>query len=86
MTSEKVTWEEAIAFVSERLSEIATTYGKESIYIHGSESDPFDYLGWGRHGSQKHFGTPSAPQRFFPRPFTSAGIVKTMFGIPASTF
>ena len=80
----KVTWEEAIAFVSERLSEIATTHGKESVYIHGSEIDPFDYLA-GATWFANHFGTPYAPPRFFPGPFTSAGIVKTMFGIPAST-
>ena len=78
-----VTWQEALDFVSEKLSEIVTIYGKESIYIHGTETDPFDYLA-GATWFAKHFGISNTPARFFPRSFASGGPIKKMFGIPAS--
>jgi len=79
----KVTWDEAIAFVSGKLSEITATSGKNSIFIHGSETDPFGYIA-GSTWFAKNYGLINTPTRFFPRPFTSNGIIKKIFGIPAS--
>lgn len=79
----KATWDEAIAFVSEKLAKIASTNGTDSIYIHGLETDPPDFLA-GATWFAGLLGTPNIPERFFPRPFTAEGEIKKMFGIPAS--
>jgi anaerobic selenocysteine-containing dehydrogenase len=78
-----VTWDEAIAFVADKVSRQASTLGKDSLYLHGSETDPLDYLA-GAAWFARLFGTSNVPERFFPRPFGPEGAVQKMFGIPAS--
>lgn len=80
---QNVRWGEAIRALSKRISEISSTFGKESIYIHGSDSDPFDYLA-GAAWFARHFDIANAPARFFPRPFGKGGIIDNMFGVPGS--
>lgn len=81
---QEVTWAEAIASLSKRISDIASAYGAESIYIHGSDSDPFDYLA-GAAWLSRLYGIANTPARFLPRPFASGGVIERMFGVPGST-
>ncbi len=79
----RVEWNEAIAFTARRIRELTEADGKDSLFVYGNETDPFDYLAggtWFAHG----FGTRNTPGRFFPRPFGSDGAIRKMFGIPAS--
>ncbi len=78
-----VTWEEALAFTSQKIQDLSVKRGKTSLFIHGDDSAPFGYLAGGSLFA-KYFGTPNAPSRFLPYPFGHLGRVKKMFGIPGS--
>ncbi|MFH1933393.1 MAG: molybdopterin-dependent oxidoreductase [Pseudomonadota bacterium] len=78
-----VTWDEALAFTSEKIQDLSGKRGKASVFIHGNESAPFGYLAGGSLFA-KHFGTPNTPYRFFPYPFGHQGLIKKMFGVPGS--
>ncbi len=78
-----VEWNEAIAFTARRIRELTEADGKDSLFVYGNETDPFDYLAGGTWFA-RGFGTRNTPGRFFPRPFGSDGAIRKMFGIPAS--
>jgi anaerobic selenocysteine-containing dehydrogenase len=78
-----VSWDEAIAFTAERLQKIEKDHGKESIFVHGNETDPFDHLAAGTWFAKK-WGIPNVPSRFFSQPFSERGNIQEMFGLPAS--
>jgi anaerobic selenocysteine-containing dehydrogenase len=78
-----VSWDEAIAFTAKQLQKIEKDHGKESIFIHGNETDPFDHLAAGTWFAKK-WGTPNIPSRFFAQPFSERGNIQEMFGLPAS--
>jgi anaerobic selenocysteine-containing dehydrogenase len=79
----RATWEEAVSFASGRLKEITADYGKDSLFVYGDESVPFEYLAVGDLFSRR-FGTQNGPYRFLPYPFGHEGRIKRMFGVPAS--
>lgn len=79
----EVSWEEALAFTSRKLSETIEASGPDSIHVHGTESSPFDYLA-GANLFCRHVQTPNDPSRYFPRAFSPAGSLKEMFGVPGS--
>jgi anaerobic selenocysteine-containing dehydrogenase len=79
----RVTWDEAISFTSQKLTEIALEYGKDSLFVHGDESAPFEYLAGGDLFT-RNFPTRNGPYRFLPYPFGYEGSIKRMFGVPAS--
>lgn len=78
-----VSWDEAMALVTEKISSAASSFGKDSVYLHGGETDPPDYL-LGATWFANLFGTTNRPEHFFPRPFGLQGELHKMLGIPAS--
>ena len=79
----RTTWEEAISFTAERLKNLVTDYGKDSLVVYGEESAPFEYRAAGDLFS-RHVGTQNGPYRFLPYPLGLEGSMKRMFGVPAS--
>ena len=78
-----VTWDEALSFTAKKLQDLSEKRGKDSIFIYGGESAPFDYsAGASLFGT--YFGTPNIPSRFAPRPFGHEGSIKKMFGVPGA--
>lgn len=80
-----VGWDEALAFVAGRLKRGLAERGRDSVVVHGAETDPFDYLAAGTLFARR-LGTALTPARFFPGPFGMGGVVDRMFGLPASRF
>lgn len=79
----EVTWSEAIAFTARKLAASIEESGPESVFIHGTECDPFDYLA-GAALFARLTGTSSGPSRFFPKAFSPYGDLQKMFGVPGS--
>jgi len=77
----RVTWEEALSFTADKLKEIAAACGKDSLFIYGDESAPFEHLAQGSLFA-RHFDTLNGPYRFLPHPFGHGGSMKRMFGVP----
>ena len=78
-----VSWDEAISFTAQKIQGLAEKRGKDSIFIHGGECAPFDYIAGGNLFARS-FGTVNIPSCFFPYPFGNKGRIKKMFGVPGS--
>ncbi len=78
-----VSFGEAVAFTAEKLEKVVADRGRESVVVHGAETDPFDHLAAGTLFARA-LGSPFVPGRFFPAPFGAGGAIDRMFGLPAA--
>lgn len=76
-----VTWEEALGFIAGRLGPAKGKTAIDSLYIFGSETDPFEYLAGGAWWAGLA-GSNHTPERFFPTPFGTGGALARVFGLP----
>lgn len=78
----KVSWDEAISYAGEKIQQVVKTHGKDSIFIHASETDPFGYITAGSLFAE-YFGTADIGLPLLSSPFKE-GDIKKMFGVTAS--